>query len=148
MIVTRSLSVLTILHSVPPPNLPPVPPLELNCLIDGDDASHIFPVKIAMTESVGTLKKLIKEEKKVVLEHIDPDALKLFKVSITVDAGFKENVGKVELRDEELSSVVRLSKLFAVDPEGGHLHILIVSDPPPVSANMSLNFPNLTCHSL
>jgi len=101
-----------------------------------------------MTESVGTLKKLIKEEKKVVLEHIDPDALKLFKVSIAVDAGFKENVGKVELRDEELSSVVRLSKLFAVDPEGGHLHILIVSDPPPVSANMSLNFPNLTCRSL
>ena len=34
------------------------------------------------------------------LENIDADALRLWKVSTTVNDGFKENVRKVDLRDE------------------------------------------------
>jgi hypothetical protein len=46
---------------------------------------HIFPVKITRTESVRTLKKVIKEEKKHVFRHIDADTLKIWKVGALVD---------------------------------------------------------------
>ena len=34
----------------------------LNCWVIGDEAGRVFPVNIAGTESVGTLKKAIKEK--------------------------------------------------------------------------------------
>ena len=118
-------------HSVPHPGTSlDHPILELNCFVHDDDPCHVFPVKIARTESVGTLKKAIKEEKKVALEHVDADALRLWKVSIPVNDGFKENVRKVELRDEDaLSPVDRLSKVFLGQPEDGNLHIIVRSPP-------------------
>jgi hypothetical protein len=101
--------------------------LELNCLVHGDDPRNIFPVKIASTESVGTLKKAIKEEKKPVFDHVAADALKLWKVSIPVDAEYKENVGEVELGDgAELSPVETLSDVFSPVPTRKHLHIIVV----------------------
>ena len=102
--------------------------LELFCFIHGDDPRHVFPVKIARTESVGTLKKAIKDEKKLALKHVDADSLTLWNVSIAVDKDFKENVGKFELRDDDaLSPVDRLSKIFDVQPDSGHLHIIVRS---------------------
>jgi hypothetical protein len=121
--------------SVTPQSLPSEPlldhrNLELYCFVFDDDPSQVFPVKIAITESVGTLKKTIKEKKKPSLHHVDPDALTLWKVSIPVNVGFNQNVKKVELRDEEaLSPVDRLSKVFFVQPEDGHLHIIVRSPP-------------------
>jgi hypothetical protein len=121
-------------HSVPHTSTSlDYPILELNCFVHDDDPRprHVFPVKIARTESVGTLKEAIKDKKQVALEHVDADALQLWNVSIIVDDGFKENVSKVELRDEEELSPVK--KLSALDePHDGHLHI-IVSCPPPNS---------------
>ena len=93
------------------------PILELNCFVHDDDPRHVFPVKIARTESVGTLKKAIKEEKKVALKHVDAGALQLWKVSIPVNGGFKENVSRIELKDEdELSPVDTLSDVFSEVP--------------------------------
>jgi hypothetical protein len=110
------------------PSLPSVPILELNCFIQGDDATHIFPVKIARTDSVGTLKRAIKEEKQVALEHVDADALKLWTVSVAVDDRFKENVKKEELRvEEELSPVDPLSDVFKETPAQKHVHIIVCS---------------------
>jgi hypothetical protein len=110
--------------------LPSVPILELNCFIQGNDPSHIFPVKIARTESVGTLKKAIKEEKKPELDHVTASSLKLWKVSIPVNDSFKENISNVELREKEtLSPVDKLSYLFTVQPEEGHLHVMVHSPP-------------------
>ncbi|KAF8318072.1 uncharacterized protein EI90DRAFT_3133569 [Cantharellus anzutake] len=85
------------------PQLDP-PVLELYCLICGDGANHIFLVKIASTESVGTLKEIIREKNKFALEHMDAKTLTLWKVSIPVDDSLKENVKKVELNDEEMLS--------------------------------------------
>jgi hypothetical protein len=46
-------------------------------------------------------------------------------------------LGKVELREKEaLSPVDRLSKVFTVQPEGGHLHVMVHS--PPASGYKSL----------
>ena len=105
--------------------------LKLNCLVFGDDLNNIFQVTVPGSETIATLKEAIKDKKQVALEHVDADALQLWNVSIVVDDGFKENVGKVELRDEEELSPVK--KLSALDePHDGHLHI-IVSCPPPNS---------------
>jgi hypothetical protein len=99
-------------------------------LVLGDDPSHVFTIEIGGTKNVSVLKKAIKNEKKNVFQHVDADALVLWKVSMAVNDGFKENVKKVELRDEEaLSPVRRLSNVFSDPPEEGHLHI-IVSCPP------------------
>jgi hypothetical protein len=109
------------------------PILELNCFVHDDDPRHVFPIKIARTESVGTLKEAIKDKKQVALEHVDADALQLWNVSIVVDDGFKENVSRVELKDEEeLSPVDALSDVFLEAPARKHLHV-IVSCPPPNS---------------
>ena len=55
--------------------------LELNCWILGDDSRRVFPVKISSSETVGYLKKAIKDEKKPKLDAITADSLDLWKVS-------------------------------------------------------------------
>lgn len=55
--------------------------IRLNCLVLGDDTSQIFPITIPPEETVGTLKKLIKEEKQHAFDGIDADRLKLWHVS-------------------------------------------------------------------
>ena len=55
--------------------------LELNCWILGEDVNRVFPVKIQTTESVGALRKAIKEEKKPEFDHVPADSLKLWKVN-------------------------------------------------------------------
>jgi hypothetical protein len=55
--------------------------LKLNCWVLGDDPCHIFSVEIAVSKTVSTLKKAIKDEKKHTFDGIDPDLLDLWKVS-------------------------------------------------------------------
>jgi Crinkler effector protein N-terminal domain len=77
-------------------------------------------------ESVGTLKRSIKDENPESFRGVDARSLVLWKVSMPVNGGFKENVRKVELRDEDaLSSVDRLSKVFLGQPEDRDLHIIV-----------------------
>ena len=105
--------------------------IELNCFLRDDDPRHIFPIKIASTESVGTLKKAIKEEMKVTLEYVDAVALQLWNVSIPVDGSLKERVKMLELRDEEeLSPVVKLLQVFPNIPVEGNVHIVAYCPPP------------------
>ncbi|KAF8337600.1 uncharacterized protein EI90DRAFT_2910618 [Cantharellus anzutake] len=109
-----------------PPPIPPIPILELYCLIRDDDASHIFPVKIDSTEFVATLKKVIRGEKQVASQYVDADALTLWMVSIPFGGSFEENVKNAELKDEKtLSPVQRLSDIFLRPPQGEHLHIIV-----------------------
>ena len=106
------------------------PILELNCFVHDDDPRHVFPVKIARTESVGTLKRSIKDDNPESFRDVDARSLVLWKVSIPVNDGFKENLSRVELRDEDaLSPVDRLSKVFLGQPEDGDLHIIILCSP-------------------
>jgi hypothetical protein len=46
----------------------------------GESINHAFPIKIVEAESVGALKVAIKEQKKHSFEHVDADALNLWKV--------------------------------------------------------------------
>jgi hypothetical protein len=127
----ETLSIAHRFHSVPHPGTSlDHPILELNCFVHDDDPRHVFPVKIARTESVGTLKRSIKDDNPESFRDVDARSLVLWKVSIPVNDGFKENVRKVELRDEDaLSPVDRLSKVFLGQPEDGDLHIIVRSPP-------------------
>ena len=100
--------------------------LELNCLVVGDDSSRIFSTKIASSESVFTLKKAIKDEKKPFFDHVPADSLILWRVSIPVDSEFQDKISELILDDtNSLSAVDRLSKLFSDVPQDGHLHIVV-----------------------
>jgi len=59
--------------------------LELNCLVLGEDSSHIFAVEIDVRKKVSALKELLKDKKKHTFKDVDADALKIFKVSFPVD---------------------------------------------------------------
>jgi hypothetical protein len=96
--------------------------------VRGDDTDHVFTVEIANTKNVSALKDYIKDKNKHTLEQVDAKTLNLYKVSIPVDDGFEENVGKVELGDEhELLAVKRLAGVFVDRPKEGHLHIIVKS---------------------
>ena len=53
-------------------------PLELNCLVLGNDSSLVFPVEIAGTESVGTLRESIKDKKKSAFDDVPAHTLNFF----------------------------------------------------------------------
>ena len=108
--------------------------LSLNCWVFGEKADRIFPVKIAGTESVGTLKKAIKEENSIAFQHVDAVAIDLWQVSVPcfdvsrstsdrrqvdllADDSLQEAVRDLNLDDvKPLSSVKRLSGLYRGPP--------------------------------
>jgi hypothetical protein len=54
---------------------------ELFCWVQGDPHDQAFPLKIAGTEAVGTLKDMIKEKKEPEFDRVVAGSLKLWKVS-------------------------------------------------------------------
>ena len=128
----ETLSIAHRFHSVPHPGTSlDHPILELNFFVHDDDPRHVFPVKIARTESVGILKRSIKDDNPESFRDVDARSLILWKVSIPVNDGFKENVSRVELKDEdELSPVDTLSDVFSEVPARKHLHIIVLCSPP------------------
>jgi hypothetical protein len=97
------------------PALPSTHPLTLNCIVQGDQLTEVFTVEIPSTKNVDVLKDFIKDKKKHAFEQVDANTLRLWKVSIPVDTDFKDNVKKVELKDEEvLLPVDRLSTVLSV----------------------------------
>jgi Crinkler effector protein N-terminal domain len=101
--------------------------LTLLCYILGDDPHKIFSIDIAPTRSVSHLQKAIKEEKNITLKNVKPDALYLWKTSITVESNFKEDIANLKTqlsKDDSLSPVKLLSTVFpAIIDE--HVHVII-----------------------
>jgi hypothetical protein len=97
--------------------------------VDGDDTRHNFPVKIAGTESVGTLRDFVKE-KKPLFDHVPADALEILQVSLPsndLDAALKrfrpEHNSKkvVHLLSEPIERVQRVFE----DPIDEDLHVIV-----------------------
>jgi Crinkler effector protein N-terminal domain len=120
--------------------------LDLYCWALGDDPLLAFPIKIAKSETVGGLKKAIKNEmmsdaaahtlylwKVSKILHVNIDDLMLWKVSILVDNSFNDTISQLKFEDgQPLSPMAKLSKVFADAPEEGHLHIAVrVPSPEP-----------------
>ncbi|KAG1851654.1 hypothetical protein F4604DRAFT_1592275 [Suillus subluteus] len=99
--------------------------LKLNCIVLGNDPNCIFPVDIAQTQTVGDLRKVIKDEKKRQFDHVDADSLKLWKVDPPVDVTI-ENLRNLTLDPtKSLSPVAKLSKFFSEQPNEEYLHIVV-----------------------
>jgi hypothetical protein len=91
----------------------------------GDDHSHVFPVKIADTKTVSSLKEVIKDNNMHIFQWFNTKHLLLWRVSIPIDDALGENVNNAKLTDKgSFSPVDRLSKVFSNVPEEGYLHII------------------------
>jgi Crinkler effector protein N-terminal domain len=112
--------------------------LKLNCLVLGQDSSHIFLIRIPANQTVYDLKEAVKDKNQQTFRDIDADGLQLFKVSIPVNketdktlATFKphqQHLDNVNLKTEELSlPLAELSEVFSEPPVLRHLHIVVKS---------------------
>ncbi|KAG2337141.1 hypothetical protein BDR05DRAFT_1048371 [Suillus weaverae] len=91
--------------------------LKLNCFVWGDDPRHVFEIKIAPTESVSALQKVIKDTKKLAFHDVDADGLELRQVKINLnDLHLLHAIGDVGV---ELKPLTELSEVFTDGVEGG-----------------------------
>ena len=81
----------------PIPALNPTQLLSLNCFVLGDDVENVFTVEVDKTKNVSILKKLIKEEKSPIFNHIPANSLVLWKSSIPFNRNLKEDVETLDL---------------------------------------------------
>ena len=79
----------------------PDPGLRLNCWVYGDRPQGVFPVKIAKDANIGDLRDLIKEKKPHAFQHVDADALDIWKVWPAhpwVDVADRRTLGRPDCR--------------------------------------------------
>ena len=100
--------------------------LQLNCLQLGDPINNIFPIEIGDNETVGALKKSIKEKKRPVFDHIPADNLFLWKVFISVDTLHMEDLDQLSKEEETLKPIQVLSDVFSNNLDRTHLHVVVV----------------------
>jgi hypothetical protein len=106
-------------------DLPMAATLQLNCWVLGDDASKVFPIKIAKTESVGTLKEAVKDKNSESFHNVDARSLTLWKVSIPKDR-LQQSLANVDLTNAtSLSSMDDLDDVFSGEPRRKHLHLVV-----------------------
>ncbi|KIK75412.1 hypothetical protein PAXRUDRAFT_492504 [Paxillus rubicundulus Ve08.2h10] len=102
--------------------------ITLNCFVLGGDSWNIFCVDIDQTETVGTLKDLIKNQMPIAFRNVDANNLVLWKApeSLLCESNtFKEMIDCLNLQDEKcLHPVKKLSRIFSY-PESEYLHIII-----------------------
>ena len=103
--------------------------MTLNCWVRGQEIGRVFPVSISSKETVGTLKKIIKDENSVDLRDIDANALALYKVSIPWGEGdhladILDNHTIASL-GKPLQSMKSLSASFTPPPADDQIHLVI-----------------------
>jgi Crinkler effector protein N-terminal domain len=105
----------------------------LFCLVHGEPTTNAFPVKIARTDTVGDLKKLIKSEKENDFHNIDANKLRLWSVNIHVDntSSLEELVleNNKDKGVQELLPVKRINRVFTDEPADEHIHVIIERPP-------------------
>ena len=107
--------------------------IELNCLVHGATPAtdRVFPVVIARSRTVGTLKELIKQRKHPEFVDFAADKLTLWDVSIPLDDNADNALKQLVLRDNEAKGVQKLlpakrfSSYFSDEPAEGHVHVIV-----------------------
>jgi hypothetical protein len=105
--------------------------IELNCLVHGATPAtdRVFPVVIARSRTVGTLKDLIKQKKHPEFVDLAADKLNLWGVSIPLDNNADNTLKQLVLRDDEAKGIQkllpakRLSSYFSDEPAEEHVHV-------------------------
>jgi hypothetical protein len=99
--------------------------LSLNCLIYGEVQERMFTVEVEKTKNVSILKKLIKEEKALCLDHVDASDLDLWMVDLHLD---KLGAGAVHVDLDAYSKLspprMKLSSFFNGTVDDERLHII------------------------
>lgn len=104
----------------------PLALLKLNCLVFGDGHRQIFTVKIAGTENVSELKKMIRGKKVHAFSNMDANDLLLWKVSLPADENLQAAVAdRSFVEKESLEPIKRLSESFPDAPIDSDLHIVV-----------------------
>jgi Crinkler effector protein N-terminal domain len=96
------------------------------CVTVGEN--NVFPIEIKSSKTVGTLKKMIKEEKKNRFANIDADSLELYHVEIPDDEHLAKAVNQrfnTEPVLKALRATEELSSLFPETPAKKTVHILV-----------------------
>ena len=99
----------------------------LNCLIHGEDANRICPIKIRQSATVHDLRKAIKDER-IGLFGFGADAihLMLWAVSLLITQNIEGAIAGTSFLDEEkLLPVTLLSDIFPNQPPRDHVHVVI-----------------------
>jgi len=105
--------------------------LTLNCLIFGNDADSIFPVKIKNMESVGSLRVAIRNENRITFQNVEANSLDLWMVSILVNEDINEMLEELALQNDSDNGVLKLLptcilfKYFSAKPPDWHIHIIM-----------------------
>src|SRR4051812_24936501 len=107
--------------------------IELNCFFHGATpaADRVFPVVIARSRTVGTLKELIKQMKHPEFADLAADNLTLWGVSIPLDNNADNALKQLVLKDNEVKGIQkllpakRLSSYFSEEPAEEHVHVII-----------------------
>ncbi|KAG5651228.1 hypothetical protein H0H81_009377 [Sphagnurus paluster] len=116
-------------------NLPSL--LRIFCYVRGDAFNDIFEVKITAEETVGDLKKVIKDKKKRAFDDIDAGSLVLWKVSIRCSESIKHDVEKLNFADEDsLRPYDILSDVFPDPLEKRTVHIMVTRPIPSIELDM------------
>ena len=110
-----------------------MPEIELNCFVHGATpaADRIFPVVIARSRTVGTLKELIKQRKHPEFADLAADNLTLWGVSIPLDNNADNALKQLVLRDNEAKGIQkllpakRLSSYFSEELAEEHVHVIV-----------------------
>lgn len=102
--------------------------LKLCCVVEGE--STTFPVKIdpIEVETIGELKKAIKEEKKIAFADVDADMLTLWQVSISIPSDINAQIPVVLdriINKTRLSPEQDISEVFISAPLKKTIHIVI-----------------------
>jgi Crinkler effector protein N-terminal domain len=105
--------------------------LEVNCLVLGQESSHVFLIRIPENKTVYDLKEVVQDKKRRTFRDVDADDLQLFKVSIPVDNELDGILADFQPQNDpansvqKLSAVWRLSQIFSAIPVDGYLHIIV-----------------------
>jgi len=118
--------------------------LTLFCLVDGE--STPFPVKIESTETIGGLKKAIKDEKTNDFNDVDADKLTLWRVSIPDDDDDDDDripivLDNVNNKDKKkLRETRELSEVFPAKPPKNTIHVIVQRPPRGNASFFHLNY--------
>lgn len=106
--------------------MPPKKLLKLNCswIDDENPNDNVLSVDISKHETVGDLKKAIKNDAQVTFAGIDAHRLRLSKVSIPMGDLSREKIQE-DLDKEQLHPLQPLDEIFAAAPDPKSVHVLV-----------------------
>ncbi|KAG1789653.1 uncharacterized protein HD556DRAFT_772595 [Suillus plorans] len=98
--------------------------LKLNYILSGDNLRRVFEIKIAPTESVSALQKLIKDAQKPQFDCVAADAFELWQVKVNLND--LHLLDAIKDQGVELKPLTKLFEVFTDGVERGCVHVVVL----------------------